>query len=161
MKTHLLFEIAAAIGSLATFGAFVMLFIKNKNKQEQLDRLTSISVGIETQADSLKAQNDLIVQQLSLVREIMLSNKKSDKAQRELLDFEKQRQRISAQPRITTGGSGHFGPRGPLYLNLLNKGELAIITSIDVFSEDVKFQFDTIPIELEKNILFKVLGLWE
>lgn len=42
-QTDLIFNIINSIGALATFGAFVMLFLKDKDKQKQIKKLTSIS----------------------------------------------------------------------------------------------------------------------
>jgi len=37
------FQVAGALGSLATFGAFIFLFMKDKNKQRQIDELAIIA----------------------------------------------------------------------------------------------------------------------
>jgi hypothetical protein len=42
-QIDLMFNIINSIGALATFGAFVMLFLKDKDKQKQIKKLTSIS----------------------------------------------------------------------------------------------------------------------
>lgn len=39
-----IFQVLAAFGSLGTFGAFLLLFKKDKEKQKQLDTLTKIAV---------------------------------------------------------------------------------------------------------------------
>lgn len=39
--TTLIFQIIGAIGSLATFGAFIALFRRDKDKQVQIDKLTN------------------------------------------------------------------------------------------------------------------------
>ncbi len=41
-RTKLIFEIIAALGSVATFGSFVYLFSRDKDKQAQIDELTKI-----------------------------------------------------------------------------------------------------------------------
>jgi hypothetical protein len=42
-QTELIFNIINSIGALATFGAFILLFLKDKDKQKQIKKLTSIS----------------------------------------------------------------------------------------------------------------------
>ena len=60
MILNTIFQIIEAIGSLATFGAFIFLFIKDKNKQEQINKLTSIAAVLESQNETMKEQNNLI-----------------------------------------------------------------------------------------------------
>jgi hypothetical protein len=45
----LLFELITAIGSLATFGTFLFLFFKDKQKQDQIDKLTNIFEELQIQ----------------------------------------------------------------------------------------------------------------
>ena len=45
----LLFMVINAIGSLATFGAFLFLFFKDKHKQGQIDKLTDIFLELQKQ----------------------------------------------------------------------------------------------------------------
>ena len=56
-------QIVGAIGSLATFGAFIFLFRRDKDKQSQIDKLTGIATILEAQNERMKKQNDLIAQQ--------------------------------------------------------------------------------------------------
>ncbi len=67
-QIQLTFNIINSIGALATFGAFLMLFFKDKNKQKQIDKLTSIVTVLDAQNDSLKKQNELIAQQVDIFR---------------------------------------------------------------------------------------------
>lgn len=59
MNWNFTFSILNALGSLATFGAFLFLFFKDKQKQVQIDKLTDISTN-------LKEQNDLANQKFKL-----------------------------------------------------------------------------------------------
>jgi hypothetical protein len=43
---NIIFQSIASIGSLATFGAFVFLFRRDKDKQTQIDRLTGIATVV-------------------------------------------------------------------------------------------------------------------
>lgn len=45
----LIFNIANSVGSLATFGAFLFLFFKDKQKQNQIDKLTDIFLELQKQ----------------------------------------------------------------------------------------------------------------
>ena len=65
---NLVFQIIAALGSIATFGAFLMLFKKDKEKQNQIDKLTKIATLLDSQNDTLRQQNDLISQQVDIFR---------------------------------------------------------------------------------------------
>jgi Ca2+/Na+ antiporter len=53
-----LYELLGALGSLATFGAFVFLFLKDKFKQDQIDKLTLIAESLnglyQIERDKLK-----------------------------------------------------------------------------------------------------------
>ena len=61
---HLAFKIIGALGSLATAGAFIILFFKDKYKQDQIDRLTELSREAENQTQQMiegnKLQNEII-----------------------------------------------------------------------------------------------------
>lgn len=53
-NTEITFNIINSIGALATFGAFLMLFFKDKDKQKQIDKLTSIAKLQEIEEKKLK-----------------------------------------------------------------------------------------------------------
>ena len=61
----LTFKIASAIGSLATFGAFLLLFRRDKDKQNQIDQLAGIagsfksSLEVEKQKVRLSVKPDI------------------------------------------------------------------------------------------------------
>jgi hypothetical protein len=58
-KIEFIFSILNASGSIGTFGAFVFLFLKDKFKESQIDKLSSIIIA-------LKEQNEITKDQLRL-----------------------------------------------------------------------------------------------
>lgn len=76
---NITFQIISAIGNLATFGAFMFLFIRDKDKQNQIDKLTNL-------VSALKDLKDIENKKLNLsVRpDIKLTNSMSQGADGEL-----------------------------------------------------------------------------
>ncbi|NEU09233.1 hypothetical protein GZH53_12975 [Flavihumibacter sp. R14] len=60
-QVELTFNIINSIGSLATFGAFILLFFKDKDKQKQIEKLNSIAKILGEQNHNLKKQVNLSV----------------------------------------------------------------------------------------------------
>lgn len=50
------FQVAGALGSVATLLAFLFLFRRDKDKQEQIDKLAKIAEATNRQADAMQAQ---------------------------------------------------------------------------------------------------------
>lgn len=150
-KMEIIIQIIGALGSLATFGAFIMLFKKDKNKQEQLDRLTVISSVLENQAESLRKQNDLISQQVDIYRNSSILNKQNDEALSRLKDIEEEKLLLSVRPNLWLNGAGYKGYEGELNIDLNNKGETAILKKFELVSDDIVLHSEHLPYDLEKG----------
>jgi len=120
----LVFQSITALGSLATFGAFFMLFRKDKNKQSQIEKLTSIAATLGMQSESLKKRNDLLEQRL----------------------------RLSVKPNLWTNGGLQDENQRRLEIDLSNKGETARLIDFRLDSTDVELRDVFLPYDLDKGM---------
>jgi len=145
------FQLLAAFGSLATVGAFVVLFFKDKSKQEQIDKLSSIATVLEAQNGSMCKQNDLISQQVEILRNISIGGKDNDGAIKELRAIEETKLRLSVKPNLWLNGAGYDGYRGELKIDLNNKGEDTKLLEFNLNSEDIELHSKSLPYDLDKG----------
>lgn len=123
------FQLLGALGSLATFGAFIMLLKKDKNKQEQLDHLTKIS---QTWARLYELERDKF------------------ELERSAHDQERKRIRIDLMPVLRLSSYVKDGKEREFHL--VNNGESCIITKISALPEHAAlFANRTYPIVLDKS----------
>jgi len=145
------FQLIAALGSLATFGAFVCLFFKDKSKQEQIDKLSSIATVLEAQNEAMCKQNGLISQQVEILRNIAISGKGNDDAIKELRDIEEKKLRLSVKPNLWLNVIGYDSFSGELKIDLNNKGEDAKLLEFNLISEDIELHSKSLPYNLDKG----------
>ena len=155
---NIVFQIIASIGSLATFGAFVFLFRRDKDKQSQIDRLTGIATILEAQNDTMKKQNDLLAQQVDIFRNTSLLKGADQDAIRHLQEIEEKKLRLSVEPNLWTNGGGYNGSTGEFNIDLNNKGETALIQEFVNNNSDVTIYNNSLPYELEKGANRKISG---
>lgn len=155
---ELLFGILNALGSLATFFAFILLFRKDKDKQKQIDKLTSIATILDAQADAMRKQNDLMSQQVDIFRNTSILKNQDDQALKKLHEIEEKKLRLSVKPNLWMNGVGTQGHRGEIKFDLNNKGETAYLTDIILVSGDIDLHSLSIPYELEKGARRYIFG---
>ena len=159
VNPQIVFQVIESIGSLATFGAFVFLFRRDKDKQSQIDRLTSIATILEAQHTTMKKQNDLLAQQVDIFRNTSLLKAGDQDAIRELREIEEKKLRLSVEPNLWTNGGGYNGSTGEFNIDLNNKGETAIIQEfVNHSGEEVIIYNNFLPYELEKGANRKIFG---
>jgi hypothetical protein len=106
------FALANAIGSLATFAAFVFLFRRDRNKEEQLSRLTGISQSQEGILEAMQSEIGELLKQTSLMRDANEIYSKQFELQTEvfhhqkltseqLVQLENQKQEIERKRRLS------------------------------------------------------------
>jgi len=150
-EIELIFQIIAAIGSLATFGAFFMLFKRDKDKQNQIKELTKIAAVLENQSESLNQQNDLITQQVDIFRNTSILTHQNDQALNDLKEIEIKKLNLSVKPNLWVNGASQDGFRGELKIDLNNKGETAYLKKFNLISEDIELHDEHLPWTLEKG----------
>lgn len=148
---NLLFDIITSVGSLATFGAFIFLFRRDKDKQAQIDKLTEISTMLEAQNETMKKHNDLVSQQVDIFRNTSILKGNDQDALNKLQEIEETRLRLSVMPILSITGGSYNGSSGEFQLYLNNKGEDAILTEFINNSADVELQKLNSPYVLEKG----------
>jgi hypothetical protein len=147
---QLIFNIINSIGVLATFGAFLFLFRKDKDKQKQIDKLTSIATVLEAQNESLKKQNDLIAQQVEIFRNSSVLKQQDNALILKLQEIEEKKLKLSVAPVLWLNGAGTRNT-GELQIDLNNKGERAILDDFILKSGEIELNNKSIPYDLEKG----------
>lgn len=145
------FEIITALGSLATCGAFIMLFIKDKGKQKQISKLTDIASSLENQSEYLNKQNDLLAQQVDIFRNTSILKGQDGGALEMLRKIEEKKLLLSVKPNIWTNGGMEKGFPRQLHIDISNKGEYAKLWAYALTSDDIEFFDEQLPWELEKG----------
>ncbi len=146
-----IFQIIGAIGSLATFGAFIFLFRRDKDKQTQIDKLTGIATILEAQNETMKLQNDLIAQQVDIFRNTSILSGKDEVAIKELKEIEEKKLKLSVKPNLWLNGAGYKGYEGELTIDLNNKGENAKLLEFNLVSGDIVLHSKHLPYDLDKG----------
>ncbi len=149
-QIQLTFNIINSIGALATFGAFLMLFFKDKNKQKQIDKLTSIVTVLDAQNDSLKKQNELIAQQVDIFRNTSVLKQQDNASMAKLQEIEEKKLKLSVAPVLWLNGAG-TRYTGELQIDLNNKGERAILDDFILKSGEIELHSKSVPYDLEKG----------
>ena len=149
--SNFIFGIFSALGSIATFGAFVFLFRRDKDKQTQIDKLTGIVTILETQNEIMKLHNDLIAQQVDIFRNTSILKENDGNAVRQLREIEEKKLKLSVKPNLWLNGAGYDGSRGELKIDLNNKGEVAKLIEFNLKSDDIILHNDNLPYDLEKG----------
>ena len=147
----MIFDIIAALGSLATFGAFVYLFRRDKDKQAQIDKLTGILTVLDAQHDTMKKHNELVAQQVDIIRNTSILKANDQDSLNQLKAIEEKKLRLSVLPILWINGGGYNGSTGELKLDLNNKGETAILLELVNHSSDFTIQNLQRPYELDKG----------
>jgi hypothetical protein len=153
-KFNITIQVIGALGSLATFGAFILLFIKDRQKQDQIDRLTSIGDNIKDQNELLDASNKLLDQQVSILRESMTLSKPNDRISMRLAEIEEQKLLLSLKPRFKYEGGTFSAGGGQAKLRIRNKGQLAKIKDLLVISGGVSVATNLVDKTIEKDQTF-------
>lgn len=155
---NLIFQIFGAIGSLATFGAFIFLFRRDKDKQAQIDKLTGIATILEAQNETMKQQNDLIAQQVEIFRNTSILKGQDDSALAQLREIEEKKLKLSVKPNLWLNGAGYKGYEGELTIDLNNKGEEAKLLEFNLKSDDIVLHSLSLPYDLEKGQMRYIFG---
>ena len=149
-QIQLTFNIINSIGALATFGAFLLLFRRDKDKQKQIDKLISIATILDAQNDSFKKQNDLIAQQVDIFRNTSVLKQQDNASMFKLQEIEEKKLKLSIAPVLWLNGAG-TRHTGELQIDLNNKGERAILNDFVLKSGELVLHSKSTPNDLEKG----------
>jgi hypothetical protein len=119
--------IGAIISVPGAIAAFILLFLKDKHKQKQLDNLKEIASKIEGQNEILIKSNGLAEDQIEVLRKMLLSPTTSGYDR--LAEIEEKKLKLSVKPNLKSNGQSYR--MDELWVDVNNYGELAIIDSVD------------------------------
>ncbi|RYD82389.1 MAG: hypothetical protein EOP53_03885 [Sphingobacteriales bacterium] len=150
-KPTFIFGVLNALGSIATFLTFLFLLRKDKDKQNQINRLTNIASNLDAQTEVMRQQNDLIAQQVDIFRNRSLFDSKDNDALKKLHEIEEKKLKLSVKPNLWLNGVSTHGTTGEIKFDLNNKGETAFLTEMNLINGDISLHDLHIPYELEKG----------
>jgi hypothetical protein len=136
--------IGSIIGVPGAIAAFVLLFLKDKHKQEQLDSLKEIASKIEGQNEILIESNDLAAAQIEVLRKMFL-NPVGD-GYNKLAEIEEKKLKLSVKPNLKSNSQSYR--MDELWVDINNYGELAIIDSVE-FDTVTFYPMNTIKVGYE------------
>ena len=143
--------IFSAVGSLATVGAFIFLFRRDKDKQLQINLL-------EAQNGMMKAHNELVAQQVEIFRNTSILQGSNEAALEQLRLIEDQKLKLSVKPSLWLNGAGYKGFTGELKIDLNNKGEDAKLIAFNLHSNDIFLHDEHLPYDLDKGARRYIFG---
>ncbi|MFC4210970.1 hypothetical protein ACFOWA_07245 [Pedobacter lithocola] len=158
MSDHLLsilFQIIGALGALATIGAFIAVFRRDKDKQAQIEKLANIATILKAQNESIKKQNELVQQEIDIFKE-SVNLKAGD--QQAIIAIEEKKLKLSVQPNLWLNGAGYKGYDGELSIDLNNKGEDAKLLEFNLTSDDIVLHSLSLPWDLDKGERRNIYG---
>ncbi|TDW52725.1 hypothetical protein EV144_1011417 [Flavobacterium sp. 270] len=141
---NFIFGIFSALGSLATFFAFLFLFRRDKDKEAHIELL-------EAQNQTMRNHNDLVAQQVEIFRNTSLLTGGNNDAFEQLRDIEEQKLKLSVRPNLWLNGAGYTGFTGELKIDLNNKGEDAKLIAFNLISNDIVLHNEHLPSDLDKG----------
>jgi len=151
MWTDILQAIAAAIAIPSAIIAFIVLFRKDKSKQDQIDRLAGISEHLEAQNTIMKEANELMAQQVDALRNIALGGTAETNR---LAEIEERKLKLKYRPffkhRVGSSQQTEFTWK------LMNHGARASIVGVE-HGEDI-LHARAAPTTIENGGLVKVTG---
>lgn len=150
--------VAAVIGIPLSMIAFIKLIRRDKDKQDQIDKLATMAGILDNQTSEMRKHNELVAMQVEILRESSVNNGHDKDSQKKLQEIEEKKLRLSVQPRLWLNGAGYTGYTGEWYFDLNNKGEVAYIDAIDLLSGDIVLHPLSFPFELEKGAQRNIRG---
>jgi len=153
--TDILQGVGAIIGVPGAIAAFILLLIKDKHKQQQLDNLKEIAIKIEAQNETLQKSNELASEQIDVLRKMLLNPTES--GYNKLAEIEEKKLKLSVMPKLKYNSESYT--MEVFSVNISNQGETAIIEKIDFLDSEVYPQNDIKPeYELEKGKYMRIGG---
>ena len=152
---NILFQIIGALGAVATIGAFIAVFRRDKDKQAQIEKLASIANILEAQNENIKKQNELVQQEIDIFKE-SVNLKAGD--QQAIVAIEEKKLKLSVQPNLWLNGAGYKGYDGELSIDLNNKGEDAKLLEFNLISDDIVLHSLSLPWDLDKGERRNIYG---
>jgi hypothetical protein len=139
------------VGALATVGAFIKLFIKDKNKQKQLDKLTGIISSLTAQSDLMKQHNDLVSEQVNILKNTELLKKQDGDSTKRIIEIEEEKFKLSVKPYLWINGVSYNSTSNEMKVDINNKGETANLIDFKVVKSNITLHNLSLPYELEKG----------
>jgi len=152
---------ASIIGGIAGFIAVAIalfkLFQKDRDKQEQLNKMTGLVGALEAQNDLIKEGNDNMRNYL-----IEMTKGTNSELSERFLELEEQRLRLLTKPAIWTNGGGYNGSNRTVNISVDNRGEICFLDSFEQIDpanwDRVNFQNWASVVTIDKNRSIRIQG---
>lgn len=150
-------SIAALIAIPGAIVGFIFLFRKDKEKENQIKKLSDIAIKLEAQNIIMQEGNILMSNQGEVLRNVLISQTETKEGAKKLADIEEQKFLLSIRPRLFSNG----GLLNNDKINFLieNFGEVAFIKSVKDVSGNNKLIMKSIfstTLEVGKNNSFTI-----
>lgn len=97
--TDIIQAIAAVIAVPGAIAAFVLLFLKDKDKENQIQKLSFLAEKIESQNEILKESNAIMSRQVEALGALSIPDKQSEASLR-LVQIEEEKRELEFRPRL-------------------------------------------------------------
>ena len=152
--TDIVTAIAATIAIPGAIAGFILLFIKDNNKQKQLDRLTNIADKIDVQNSIMQEGNKLLNDQVDILRRMQIGHNEPSEGAMKLYELEQLKLKLSLRPFLKweTGSSiaNHYN------IQIQNFGGKAKVTNLEIDPNDIPLKHSPLPFFIEKNKSFVI-----
>jgi len=143
-------SLAALIAVPGAIAAFIFLFMKNKDHEEQIKKLADIAIKIEDQNMIMKEGNSLLEGQVMVLRSVLISQTEATEGAKKLAELEKQKFLLSIRPRLRYNGGKSSINEVSFYI--YNVGETAYLKSVQDISGSKELIIKTkFPSSVEKG----------
>jgi hypothetical protein len=143
--------VAAVIGVPLSLVSLYKLVQRDKDREQQIARLATIAVALESQTEAILSQNELFTQQVDIFRNTSLLKNADSEAMAKLQEIEEKRLRLSVRPRLWLNGAGYRADEGTLKIDLNNKGEVAHLDHFELIEGDIQLHSENLPWDIEKG----------
>lgn len=134
-------SLAALIAVPGAIAAFIFLFMKNKDHEEQIKKLAEIAIKIEDQNMIMKEGNSLLEGQVMVLRSVLISQTEATEGAKKLAELEKQKFLLGIRPRLRyNGGKSSINE---VSFWIYNVGETAFLKSVEDISGSKQLKITT------------------
>lgn len=95
--------------------------------------------------------NNLVAQQVEILRNTSILKGNDDSAIEKLKEIEEKKLKLSVKPNLWLNGAGYDGFNGELRIDLNNKGEDAKLLNFNLTSDDIVLHSLFLPCDLDKG----------
>lgn len=133
--TDIIQAIAALIAVPGAIAAFVVLFLRDKDKEKQIQKLSLLAEKIESQNEILKESNSIMSRQVEALGALSIPDKQSEASIR-LLQIEEEKRELEFRPKLYSNMYTSVESSGGYHIE--NGGKQITILSLESDNENIQ-----------------------